>query len=206
MAETEKEQRWEIFRALLPYYGKKVTPDFLRNTSQYILGIERVHPLIEGIYKPNWTDHALSIRIMLESEYADEITPLPDDRWAIRYSAKKGGEKLAINQGLFICMKNKEPVIVLKQITDKYSRQGSRYRLMGLGLIDSYDPSSGTFMIHHVDYATLEQVSQGTDDEIFIASALREFTLEKFSPFVSEDKAIYRLQSKKEIKHLKMLF
>ena len=68
---------------------------------------------------------------------------------------------------------------------------------MGLGLIDSYDPAGDIFTIHHVDFTTLEQVSQGADDEIFIASALRSFTLEEFNPFVSEDKAIYQISSQK---------
>jgi hypothetical protein len=38
MPKTEKNRRWEIFRALLPYYGKIVTPDFLRKTSDFVLG------------------------------------------------------------------------------------------------------------------------------------------------------------------------
>jgi hypothetical protein len=38
MPKTEKQIRWEIFRALLPYYGKIVTPDFLRKTSDFVLG------------------------------------------------------------------------------------------------------------------------------------------------------------------------
>ena len=54
MPKTEKDLRWEIFRDLLPYYGKIVTPNFLRKTFQHIPGIERIHPLIEGIYKPKW--------------------------------------------------------------------------------------------------------------------------------------------------------
>jgi restriction endonuclease len=34
---TEKELRWEIFRALLPYYGKIVTPAFLRRKNGDII-------------------------------------------------------------------------------------------------------------------------------------------------------------------------
>ncbi len=197
MPKTEKELRWEIFRELLPYYGKIVTPTFLRKTSEYIPGIERVHPLIEGIYKPKWSDHALSIASMKINPYADKLKYLPDGRWTIKYSAKKGGPDKAANKGLFNCLINKEPVIVLEQLSTKTSKQGTQYRLMGLGLIYDYDPASDLFDIHHVDFATLEQVSNGTDDEIFIASALREFTLEKFNPFVSEDKAIYTVAKQK---------
>ena len=197
MPETEKERRWEIFRALLPYYGKRVTPDFLRKTFEFVPGIERVHPLIEGIYKPKWSDHALSIASMKVNPYADKLTYLPDGRWTIKYSAKKGGPDIAVNASLLNCLKDKEPVIVLEQLSSKTHKQGTRYRLMGLGLIDSYDPANDIFSIQHVDFATLEKISNGTDDEIFIASALREFTLEKFNPFVAEDKAIYKITSQK---------
>jgi hypothetical protein len=197
MPKTEKNRRWEIFRALLPYYGKIVTPDFLRKTSDFVLGIKRIHPLIEGIYKPKWSDHALSIASMKVSPYADKLTYLPDGRWTIKYSAKKGGPDIAVNQSLFNCLKDKEPVIVLEQLSSKTNKQGVRYRLMGLGLIDSYDPASDIFRIQHVDFATLEQVSNGANEDIIIASALRSFTLEEFNPFVSEDKAIYQVASQK---------
>ena len=197
MPETEKEIRWRIFRTLLPYYGKVVTPDFLRNTSEFVPGIERIHPLIEGIYKPKWSDHALSIASMKINPYADKLTYLSDGRWTIKYSAKKGGPDTAANTGLFNCMKNKEPVIVLKQLSGKTARQGARYRLMGLGLINSYDPASDIFGIHHVDFATLEKVSNGADEKVIISSALRSFTLEEFNPFVSEDKTIYQVSSQK---------
>jgi len=197
MPETEKELRWRIFRALLPYYGKIVAPDFLRKTSEFVSGIERIHPLIEGIYKPKWSDHALSIASMKINPYADKLTYLPDGRWTIKYSAKKGGPDTAANSGLFNCMKNKEPVIVLEQLSGKTGKQGARYRLMGLGLISNYAPASDIFNIEHVDFATLEQVSNGADEKVIIASALRSFTLEEFNPFISEDKTIYRVSSQK---------
>jgi len=197
MPKTEKERRWEIFRTLLPHYGKIATPDFLRKTSAFVPGIERIHPLIEGIYKPKWSDHALSIASMKVNPYADKVTYLPDGRWKIKYSAKKGGPDIAANVSLFNNLKDKEPVIVLEQLSGKTHKQGSRYRLMGLGLIDGYDPESEVFSIQHIDYETLEKLSNGMDNEIFIASALRSFTLEEFNPFVSENKAIYQVSSQK---------
>ncbi len=193
MPTTEKEKRWKIFRALLPYYGKKVTPDFLRQTSHYILGVERIHPLIEGIYKPAWSHYALSIASMRVNPYADKVTYLSDGRWTIKYSAKKGGPDISANQALFRCMAEKEPVIVLEQLSRKTDKQGTQYRLMGLGLLDNYNPATELFTIFHVDYATLEEVSRGADDDIFIASALRSFALDEFKPFVAEDIAIYQV-------------
>ena len=203
MALAEKQNRWAIFRTLLPYYGKIVTPNFLKKTAEYIPGVERIHPLIEGIYKPAGSEYALSIASMKMNPYADKLTHLPDGRWYIKYSAKSGGNDLAVNQGLFKCMLDKEPVIVLEQLSNKTSRQGTRYRLMGLGLINDYDATQDIFSIQHVDFATLERVSYGEQEEKVIASALRSNILEKFMPFIEEDKAIYKVSAQKRDKAFK---
>lgn len=203
MTQNEKDRRWKIFKFLLPYYGKVVTPQFLRKTSDFIPDIERIHPLIEGIYKPKWSDHTLSIASMQVNPYADKLTYLPDGRWTIKYSAKTGGKDLAVNQGLFNCMRDKEPVIVLEQLSTKTSMQGAQYRLMGLGLIDSYDSQQDVFFIQHVDFATLQRVSYGADEDLVIASVLRGSTLEKFSPFAEEKKAIYKVSSQKRSRAFK---
>ncbi len=203
MVVTEKQHRRAIFRALLPYYGKIVSPQFLKKTATIIPSIERIHPLIEGIYKPAGSEYALSIASMKTNPYADKLTYLPDGRWYIKYSAKSGGKNLAVNQGLFKCMLDKEPIIVLEQISNKGSRQGTQYRLMGLGLIDAYDADQDVFSIQHVDFATLERVSYGEQEEKVIASALRSNTLEKFVPFIEENKAIYKVSAQKRDKAFK---
>ncbi|MBN1683790.1 hypothetical protein JW865_09600 [Candidatus Bathyarchaeota archaeon] len=41
MSEQEKEHRWNIFRELLPYYGKLVTLEFLQKTPICIPAINR---------------------------------------------------------------------------------------------------------------------------------------------------------------------
>ncbi len=203
MVVTEKHHRRAIFRALLPYYGKIVSPQFLKKTMTFIPDIERIHPLIEGIYKPAGSEYALSIASMKTNPYADKLTYLPDGRWYIKYSAKSGGKDLAVNQGLFKCMIDKEPIIVLEQISNKESRQGTQYRLMGLGLIDSYDPDQDAFLVLHVDFATFENVSYGEQEEKIVASALRSNTLEKFIPFIEENKAIYKISAQKRDKAFK---
>ena len=172
MIETEKELCWNIFRELLPYYGKLVTPEFLRKTSLYIPNIERIHPLIMGIFKPAWSEHALSIASMKTNPYADKITPLSDGRSRIKYSPKKGDLDGAINASLFACLRDKEPVIVLEQVSYKNSKHGARYRLMGLGLIEDYDSEMNVFNIHHVDYKTMEMVSNGINNEILYETVL----------------------------------
>jgi hypothetical protein len=197
MSESEKKQRWKIFRELIPYYGKLVSPDFLRKTSLYISSVERIHPLIEGIYKPAWSDHCMSIASMKSNPYEDKITYLPDGRWHIKYSPKKGELNSAVNSSLFACLKDKEPVIVLEQVSDKMDMHGAKYRIMGLGLIENYDPKLNVFHIQHVDYSTLELVSNGNYNEVFYESVLREIALDRFSPFIAEDKAIYQVTKEK---------
>jgi len=194
---TEKQYRQAIFRALLPYYGKIVTPNFLKKTSEYIPGIVRIHPLIEGIYKPAGSEYALSIASMKINPYADKLTFLPDGRWYIQYSAKSGGNDLAVNKGLLKCMLDKEPIIVLEQLSNKTSRQGTQYRLMGLGVIDTYDAKEDIFSIQHADFATFERVNYGEREEKVVASALRSNILEKFMPFIEEEKAIYKVSAQK---------
>jgi len=203
MPPNEKQHRLTIFRALLPFYGKIVTPNFLRKTADYIPGVERIHPLIEGIYKPAGSEYALSIASMKINPYADKLSFLSDGRWYIKYSAKYGGTDLAVNQGLFKCMLDKEPIIVLAQTSNKTSRQGTLYRIMGLGLIDAYDTTQDIFTIQHVDFATFEKVSYGEEEEKIVASALRSNILEKFMPFVEENKAIYKVSAQKRDKAFK---
>ena len=197
MTTSEKQNRWAIFRALLPYYGKIVSARFIQRTVEFIPGITRIHNLIEGIYKPAGSEYALSIASMKVNPYADKLTYLSDGRWFIKYSAKAGGKDLAQNQGLFKCMMDKEPIIVLEQLSDKTSKHGTQYRLMGLGLIGGYDPTHDTFSIEHVDFATLEKVSYGEKEEIIIASALRSSILEEFVPFTAENKRITQISQEK---------
>ena len=52
MSEQEKEQRWNIFRELLPYYGKLVTPEFLQKAVPCIPVIKRIKPIIKWHCKP----------------------------------------------------------------------------------------------------------------------------------------------------------
>lgn len=100
-------------------------------------------------------------------------------------------------------MLDKEPIIVLAQISNKTSKQGTLYRIMGLGLIDAYDTTQDIFTIQHVDFATFEKVSYGEEEEKIVASALRSNILEKFMPFVEENKAIYKVSAQKRDKAFK---
>ena len=69
----EISERRQIFRALLPYFGTIQPSDFFRRTSERVPTVERIHPLIEGIYKPAWSNYPLSVVSMLKSRYDDEL-------------------------------------------------------------------------------------------------------------------------------------
>jgi hypothetical protein len=64
-------ERHRIFRALVPYFGTVQAASFFRDTSAVAKGIKRIHPLIEGIYKPAGSIYPLSIASMLKSRYGD---------------------------------------------------------------------------------------------------------------------------------------
>jgi len=71
------------------FKGKRVVRRNIdRFPSGFIHGIIRIHPLIEGIYKPKWSDHSLSIASMKVSRYTDKLTYLPDGPWTIKYSVE----------------------------------------------------------------------------------------------------------------------
>lgn len=44
-------------------------------------------------------------------------------------------------------MRDKEPVLVLEQLSDKTGPDGTRYRIRGLGLIEAFDNGSRLFRI-----------------------------------------------------------
>jgi len=67
-------KRTHIFRALLPYFGTVQPASFFRDTSAIVKGVERIHPLIEGIYKPAGSVYPLS----LASIYVENFDPAAD--------------------------------------------------------------------------------------------------------------------------------
>jgi hypothetical protein len=67
---ADRTKRRQIFAALSPNFGKTLPASFLREPG--LPGVDRIHPLIEGIYKPAWSKYALSIASMLRSPYSDQ--------------------------------------------------------------------------------------------------------------------------------------
>lgn len=193
--DQNRARRRLIFTALASYFGRIVPASFIRNPN--IPGVDRVHPLIEGIYKPAWSQYALSIASMLKSQYNDQTHHNRDGTWWMHYSPKAGGMDLEANAALIRCMTDLEPLLVVKQMSANDSEEGSRYRFLGLGLVDAFDPGSQLFRIRGVaaDRFT-DYLNVPLDDEL-IETALRLESLEEWQPFMKEDRVLYRVNAQR---------
>jgi len=201
-SETSPEiaERLRIFRATLPYFGTVQSSAFFQRTSAILPGVERIHNLIEGIYKPGGWMYPLSIASMLKSRYSDQLFHNSDRTWWMEYSPKAGGMDLAVNAGLISCMTDHQPVLVLRQESDKTSTTGSRYLLLGLGYIETFDPATQLFRIRGLTFDEVAAVTGkvlSEESDALIETALRLESLEEWIPFAAEDRAVYRISRQK---------
>src|SRR4051812_3415229 len=190
-------ERQRIFSALLPYFGTVRPASFFRDTTAVVRGVQRIHPLIEGIYKPAGWLYPLSIASMLKSPYNDQVFFNPDRTWWMNYSSKKGAMDIGANAALIAAMTDHQATLVLRQESDKASSGGARHRLLGLGFIETFDPNTSLFRIRGLEWSEASGLL-GTDlsDEL-IETALRLESLEQWIPFVAEDRAVYQISRQK---------
>ena len=195
--ESERSIRKELFKSVADSFGKIVPVEFLRR-KRLILGVQtRLHPLIEGIFKPQWASYTLAVASMKVSRYSDAVHHNPDGSWWVVYSAKAGGADLAVNRSMIKCITDREPLLVVQQFSDKSSIEGSTYRLLGLGLVESFDPATEAFRVKGLHFEEVsEYLKLGLADDL-IDTALRLETLETWTPRVQENRAVYRVSSQK---------
>jgi hypothetical protein len=186
----ERERRRQIFRRVAPLFGTVQPASVLRDLARF--GSYLRSPA-EGIFKPQWATHALSISSLLSSPYTDQITFLSDRSWVMAYSPKSGGLQLAANVALFNCMEDQEPLLVLRQQTDEQARFGSTYLIAGLGQIRQYDPDQNVFRLRglHVEEVTTYMYESSNLDDDLLETAVRLEALEEWTPTVQEERAIY---------------
>jgi hypothetical protein len=193
--DADRAKRRQIFEALTQSFGKIVSASFLRKPG--LLGVDIIHPLIEGIYKPAWSNYALSIASMLQSQYSDQTFHNPDGTWWMHYSPKAGGMDLAQNAALVRCKTDSVPLLVIKQVSAKTSATGARHRLLGLGLVQQFDHKTNLFRISGVPAdGFTDYLNRPLSDDL-IETALRLEALEEWQPFVREDRVLYRVNSQK---------
>ena len=186
------DQRDHILAEFAHYTGCIMPAAFFRNTSEYIPGVDRIHPLMTGIYKPAWSEYALCIKMAPGSpyEHKDEVVFLDDGRWLMTYSPRSGGLEISDNRAWMRCMDDHVPLAVIQQVTDK--TKGSTYRVLGLGIISSFDTARDVFIVESADWSALQTVAQAIPDEAkrYEMQLYAQLTNE-FRPFVQEDRASY---------------
>lgn len=196
---VSSEDRLAIFRKLAPYFGRIVPAKFIQKTEEIFPSIDRIHNLAQGIYKPKDSQYALTIASMLVNPYADRLEFNADRSWYFSYSPKAGGLDSSVNLSLFACMRDSEPVIVIQQVSDKTSPKGARYRILGLGIIESFDDVAQLFRVREVTIENFQQrldPTQALQDDL-IETAIQLEALEEWSPFVAEDRAVYQVAKQK---------
>jgi predicted restriction endonuclease len=132
---------------------------------------------------------------MLVNPYADRIEFNEDRSWYFYYSPKAEPLDSAVNLSMFACMRDAEPLLVIKQLSDKTHSQGTRYKILGLGLIEDFDQENRLFKIRQVTIEAFQNQidpSQVLSDDL-IETALQLEALEAWTPYVAEDRAIYKV-------------
>jgi Predicted restriction endonuclease len=95
----------------------------------------------KGIYKPEWSTYALSVKQTLREVYDDKVpVELEDGTWMYAY-AQEGSDptkrdEAYTNRGLMACMDDRVPVGVMVQVHGKPDVQ---YRILGLALVTGWD-------------------------------------------------------------------
>lgn len=120
----------------------------------------------KGIYKPAWSEYALSVREMLASPYRD-LAPVmhQDGTWTYLYSQEGRGpedaEKLYTNRGLFACMRDGVPIGVLRETP---SARTVQYEVLGLALVSRW--SDGLFTLEGISPTGITRPHAGPSGEI----------------------------------------
>lgn len=194
------EERLNTYKSLVPHFGKVLPAAYFQKTSNFIPSVNLIHNLASGIFKPKSSKFALCISIMLSSPYSDEVHYNDDRSWWIHYSPKSGGMEHAANVSLMNCLAHNQPVLVIRQAYDKHHKLKSQYRLLGLGYVEGFDQTTNLFSVRGLTPIETDTYLGLTLADEYIETALRLESLERWAPFVEEDRAIYRTSSQKRTK------
>ncbi|WP_027257810.1 HNH endonuclease [Leisingera aquimarina] len=101
----------------------------------------RLSTAAKGIYKPSYSDYALSVRTVQDGPYPDrEVQYRPDGSWVCQYFQENPDPSLRdnyyTNKGLMLCMEHEVPVGFLIK---RKSKPGVEYDVLGLGFVTSWD-------------------------------------------------------------------
>lgn len=110
----------------------------------------------KGIYKPKWSQYALSVRQAINSPYPDRTPELrKDGTWMYLYHEESDesvrGKHEYTNEGLRKCLQDHVPIGVLRQISKK---PDPKYEILGLAFVTAWD--NGFFTLE--GYGTTKNV------------------------------------------------
>lgn len=132
----------------------------------------------KGIYKPEWTEYALSVRQTLNGPYSDQEPVFEaDGSWSYLYAQEadsEGSQGKYTNRALLACMKDQVPVGVMRQVSGK---PNVWYRVLGLALVTGYD--GGYFFLQGFGSGG-EMIPDGSRTEYRVLTS--EFQVSEFSP------------------------
>jgi putative restriction endonuclease len=104
-------------------------------------GVTLLATRAKGIYKPNWSDYALSARQVLKSRYPEKGPHYREDGTCLYGYFQENEDPAArdlefTNRGLLLCWRDSIPVGVMRQTAPKPS---VRYEVLGLALVVGWD-------------------------------------------------------------------
>jgi hypothetical protein len=104
-------------------------------------------------------------------------------------------------------MRDSEPILILKQLSDKTGPDGTRYRILGLGIIEAFDQGSRLFRIRGM---RMEEINAylGTGmvmDDDLIDTAIELEALEAWNPFEDPNRVLYKVSAQKRDQHFRRI-
>lgn len=155
----------------------------------------RLSTAAKGIYKPSYTDFALSVRTVQDGPYPDrEVQHRPDGSWVCQYFQENSDPSLRdnyyTNRGLMLCMEQNIPVGFLIK---RKSKPGVEYDVLGLGFVTSWD--DGYFTIEGLSSAGEYENARPADDAAKCRLSLLSEPLTGEIPDTYEDRRDFQVRS-----------
>ena len=139
----------------------------------------------KGIYKPAYTEYALSIRTIQDGPYPDkDVEYRADGSWVLQYfqenSDPRQRDREVTNRGMMKCMLDGIPIAALIK---RKKKPGVTYEILGLGLVTNWEDGfftvegfSNNGVVHQEDEpdATRMRAMWGTSTQPFDAEDNRD--------------------------------